>query len=91
MCLELCDARLFLATSLNPKLTKVTIHVGVHTHVMDDSKVKIFDKGIEAKVKIVASKKPHASPSVIVMHVNENTIMEKILVGNGGPCLQEIT
>ncbi len=33
---------------------------------MDDSKVKIFDKGIEAKVKIVASKKPHASPSVIV-------------------------
>jgi hypothetical protein len=66
MCLELCDARLFLATSLNPKLTKVTIYVGVHTHVMDDSKVKIFDKGIEAKVKIVASKKPHASPSVIV-------------------------
>ncbi len=69
----LCDSRVFLATSLDPLLTRVAIH----THVVDDFKVKILDKGIEGKIKYVVSEKRHASFWAIVMCVKKNIILGK--------------
>jgi hypothetical protein len=69
----LCDSRLFLATSLDPLLTRVAIH----THVMDDFKVKIFDIGIEGKIKYIVLEKLHASFWAIVMCVKKNIIFKK--------------
>jgi hypothetical protein len=69
----LCDSRLFLATSLDSLLTRVAIH----THVVDDFKVKILDRGIEGKIKYIVLEKYHASFWAIVMCVKKNIILEK--------------
>jgi len=73
----LCDSRFFLATSLDPLLTRVAIH----THVVDDLKVKILERGIEGKVKYIVLEKLHASFWTIVMCIRKNIILEKNLGG----------
>jgi hypothetical protein len=73
----LCDSRFSLATSLDPLLTRVEIH----THVVDDFKVKILERGIEGKIKYIVLEKLHASFWAIVLCVRKNIILEKNLGG----------
>jgi hypothetical protein len=77
----LCDSRLFLATSLDPLLTRVAIH----THVVDDFKAKILDRGIEGKIKYIVWRN-FMHPFGQLLCVSGRTLFwKKILVGDDNP------
>ncbi len=68
---------------------KATIHVGVHTHVVDSSNIMVFDKDIKVLIKsIVFATKPH-SFLTIAMHVGEHlAFLERILISHNSSCLR---
>ncbi len=74
--------------SLNPKFTKATIHVGVHTRV--DSNIMVFDNDIKVLIKsIVFATKPRSFLTTIAMHVGEHlAFLKRILISHNSSCLR---
>jgi hypothetical protein len=76
--------------SPNPKFTKVTIHVGVHTHVVDSLDIMVFDKDIKVLIKsIVFCSKTMFIFNNNAMHVGEHlAFLERILISHNSSCLR---
>ncbi len=80
LCINFYFAKVFLLTSTSPNLLRTIINVGTHNYVLDDSNINFFDKKMEEMIKKAIHEKPKASPSVIVVCLAINIIMEKVLV-----------
>ena len=82
MCLSLCQARMYYSYSDDPKMSRATIHLGVHAHLVAKGMYRDSTEKISGLIAKQVAKTPKATNSAIALSASKD-FLTNYLFHNG--------